>query len=76
MKSHLKNILLIALLLPGIVLAQEAYVIPKENPQESIIQRGQIIYALYLNEKCQLHIANAENMRKAAIFNTHKPDKL
>ncbi|WP_176331145.1 hypothetical protein [Burkholderia vietnamiensis] len=53
----------------------EAYVLASKPPAYGMIPAANMIYALMLKDPCLLPIANAKNMRMAAIFNNKlRPD--
>lgn len=56
--------------------ATEAFVMARGGPQGAgVIAQEQMLYALLINDPCMMPIANAKNLRMAAIFNNpKKPD--
>lgn len=54
----------------------EAYVLANKPPVDGVIRQQDMIYALMLKDPCLLPIANAKNLRMAAIFNDRRhPDR-
>lgn len=71
----MKKLLFALLAISGAAGAQEAYVMPPgSNRIGDTIARDKLIYVLYTGAKCPLPIVNAEQMRRAEIYNTQKPD--
>jgi hypothetical protein len=71
MKKITGTMLLAAALASGSALGAgpEAYVLADKPPAYGIIPASSMIYALTLNRRCDLPIANAHNLKMAEIFN-------
>ncbi|PEH83733.1 hypothetical protein [Burkholderia gladioli] len=72
----MKNVVLLAMLVSSVASAsstQDVFVMTKSTSSETL-SPDQYIYVLFKNSPCKLPIANASNMRKAAIFNSASPD--
>ncbi|WP_455154512.1 hypothetical protein [Cupriavidus campinensis] len=55
--------------------ATEALVMTRNQQSKGVIAQEEMLYALLVNDPCMLPIANAKNLRMAAIFNNpKKPD--
>jgi hypothetical protein len=71
MKKFTGTMLLAAALASGNALGAgpEAYVLADKPPAYGVIPASSMLYALMLNRRCDLPIANAHNLKMAEIFN-------
>ncbi|RSB84873.1 hypothetical protein EGT47_27655 [Burkholderia cenocepacia] len=56
----------------ALAVENEAYVLADKPPIDGVIRQRDMIYALMLKDPCLLPIANAKNLRMAAIFNNRR----
>ncbi|MDN7413492.1 hypothetical protein QZM42_33745 [Burkholderia vietnamiensis] len=78
MKKKILVASIAALIFCGSAIAaeNEAYVLANKPPVDGEIRQQDMIYALMLKDPCLLPIANARNLRMAAIFNDRRhPDR-